>query len=81
MSHRRKQEDKRRLKKLYEKTKTYYGAGAYYDSKKNRYIRYSMDHNLTTYFKKVGNHRVRRAEECKNGKFYRRIFDYWWTIL
>ena len=41
MSYRRKQEENRRLNKLYNKTKNGYGAGVYYDDTKDRLIRYS----------------------------------------
>jgi hypothetical protein len=41
MSYKRKAADKRRLKKLHEATKQGYGAGAYYDYRKGRIVRYS----------------------------------------
>lgn len=41
MSYHRSQERNRRLKKLYNETKNSYGAGAWYDEKKGRYIKYS----------------------------------------
>lgn len=39
MGYRRAKERNRRLKKLYDETKNGYGAGAYYNEKKKRYIK------------------------------------------
>lgn len=41
MGYRRSQERNRRLKKLYNETKNSYGASAWYDEEKGRYIKYS----------------------------------------
>ena len=38
MGYRGSQERNRRLKKLYDETNNWYGAGAYYDEDKKRYI-------------------------------------------
>ena len=37
MSYRRKQEEKHRLKKLYNETKSWYGTGVYYDEDKETF--------------------------------------------
>ena len=83
MSHRRKSEDKRRLKRLYEKTKNSYGAGAWYSDKKNRFIRYSC-HNawLKRYCSKITRTRMKNILENSNSKAeYKKIFDYWWILI
>jgi len=83
MSHKRKKEDNRRLKKLYDETKNWYGAGAYYNEKKNRYIKYSC-HN--TWLKSHCQKMIRRKLKndfstgiSKGG--YKKFFDYWWELL
>jgi len=82
MSHKRKTEDKHRLKKLYEETKNYYGAGVWFNKDKNRYIRYSChSKGLKRYCKKVIRRRIKNIEVSPKGNGYRRIFDYWWELL
>lgn len=83
MSHKRKREDNRRLKKLYNETKNGYGAGAQYSEKKNRYIRYSC-HNawLKARCRKLTRKRLKNdidAPISKGG--YKKFFDYWWELL
>lgn len=79
-------EEKRRLKKLYDETKTRYGSGAWYSERKNRYIRYSLSDgnrsgNLKRYFSRVGNRRIRRLnDELPKKSLYKRYFDLWWTL-
>ena len=83
MSHRRKSEDKRRLKKLYEETKHQYGTGVWYNDKKNRFIRYSC-HNtwLKRHCSKITRTRMKNILENSNSKAeYKKIFDYWWILL
>ena len=74
MGYRRSKERNRRLKKLYDETKNWYGAGAYYDEDKKRYIRYSPCKNsgYTKYLRKVANRKVRRSKDClKHGHIVR----------
>lgn len=83
MSHRRKTEDKRRLKRLYEETKHQYGTGVWYSDKKNRFIRYSC-HNawLKRYCSKITRTRMKNILENSNSKAeYKKIFDYWWILI
>ena len=81
MSHKRSTEDKRRLKRLYDETKNSYGAGAYFNERKNRYIRYSC-HNewFKTYSRKIVRRKLKNNEDLIHGNSYKKIFDYWWTI-
>ena len=81
MSHRRKEEDKHRLKKLYNKTHSSYGAGAYYDNQKERYIRYSC-HNerIKTHCRRITRRRLKREEAKCNNCTYKKMYDYWWEI-
>lgn len=82
MSHKRKIEDKHRLKKLYEETKNSYGAGAWFNKNKNRYIRYTC-HNkwLKKYCSKAIRRKMKNMEVSPKGNDYRKIFDYWWELL
>ena len=83
MSHRRKTEDKHRLKRLYEETKHQYGTGVLYDDKKNRFIRYSChDAWLKKYCSKITRTRMKNILENSNSKAeYKKIFDYWWILI
>ena len=77
---------KMKLKKLYHETISMYGAGAYYDEKKDRLIRYSCN---SSSLRRSLNRIVRR--KLNQGKYreipylsdgqYRKIVDYWWTLL
>lgn len=83
MSHKRKREDNRRLKKLYEDTKNSYGAGAYYDDRKKRYVRVYVRRSHTKKdYKRYSNKRLRQNRSVVlRGNKYRRVFDYWWELL
>lgn len=78
-------ERNRRLKKTYDETKHYYGSGVYYDDKKKRYIRYypSSKTGYTKYLRRISNKRVRRMDYDDVLKYgqYRKMFDYWWTLI
>ena len=82
MSHKRKTEEKRRLRRLYDETKNSYGAGAYFDERKNRYVRYSVSGRggRAKYLRMVGNRKVRRAKKTSDHGGYRKVFDYWWEL-
>ena len=83
MGYRRSNERNRRLKKLYDETKNWYGAGAYYDEDKKRYIRYSPCRNsgYAKYLRKVANRKVRRSKDCLKHGSYRKVYDYWWELF
>jgi len=83
MSHRRKSEDKRRLKRLYEETKFRYGVGVWYSDKKDRFIRYSCHTAwLKKYCSKITRKRMKTIfENSKSKAEYRKIFDYWHALL
>lgn len=68
----------KKLKLLYLKTKNYYGCGAYYN--KGRLIKYTCS---SSYWKNHSNRIIRRKKLLKinNGAQYKKLFDYWWTIL
>lgn len=89
MSYQRKQEDKRRLNKLYASTRQSCGAGAYYDQRKDRIIRYSYaDKGRGRYLKRLSSRAVRRQDTNEDSPpapgaraAYRRTFDYWWNLF
>ena len=84
MSYRRSKERNKRLKRLYEQTKHSYGSGAWYDDRKDRYIRYYPTNRTgyTKYLRRLSNRRVRRMKEfALNGSQYKKIYDYWWSLL
>ena len=84
MSYQRARERNRRLKKLYDKTKNGYGAGAWYDEKKERYIRYFChDKDLKKQCRRTTRRRLkqRHCGERLNRGAYKKVFDYWWELL
>lgn len=83
MSYRRSKERNRRLKKLYDKTKNYYGCGVWYNDKKGRYIRYYPSNvtGYTKYLRRLSNRKVRKTKDIPNGNAYKRVFDYWWELF
>lgn len=82
MSYKRKQKEKQKLEKLYKNTKNSYGAGAWYDERKGRYIRYSC-HNewLKTHSRRI----TRRKMKNETGRYsncsYKKFYDYWGKLL
>ena len=76
-----KKEENRRLKKLYKKTH-YWGSGVYYDEKKKRFVKMSLNGrgHTTKYFRKKANKKVRKYKGDLSHSDYRKVFDYWWTI-
>ena len=82
MSHKRKKEDNRRLHKLYDKTKYAYGAGAWYDEKKDRFIKYSCHDKWTrTHCRRITRRKLNRTFDQYQYNSYRKIYDYWWNII
>ena len=77
---------KNKLKKLYEDTKNYYSAGAYYDYHKKRIIKYSLNKKS---IRKLCNRTFRRRmkrtirgdyDNIPNGSTYKKYTEYWWAI-
>lgn len=83
MGYNRSIDDKRRLIKLYNKTKYSFGSGAYYNEKKKRFVRIypSNTSGFTKYLRRISNRRVRRSKELLNRCQYRKVYDYWWTLF
>lgn len=82
MSYRRSRERNRRLKKLYEETKHSYGAGAWYDEDKNRFIKYSCGgKKYKKYLKKLSSKKARRYKGDMQNCEYKKTFDYWWELF
>lgn len=84
MGYKQSKERNRRLKKLYESTKHSYGRGAYYDTKKKRFIRYTARRKSAypRFLRKKANRTVRRNKsESMNHGSYRKQFDYWWELF
>lgn len=82
MSYHRCQEDKRRLRKLYNKTKNDWGSGVWYDDKKKRYIRIYLSNvsGHSKYWRRVSNKKVRKTKILLRYNQYKKVFDYWWTL-
>lgn len=83
MGYRGSRERNRRLKKLYNETKNEYGAGAYYDEDKGRYVEYSPNRKSghTKYLRKLSNRKVRKSKDYLNHGAYRKMYDYWWELF
>ena len=86
MSHKRKQEDKRRLQKLYEEIGGGYPA-PYHDRETGRLIRFTRADfgNVTSYHKRQAAKKVRREpitpdSPAYRGADYRRLYDYLWEL-
>ena len=83
MGYKQSRERNRRIKKLYEQTRTSYARGAYYDKKKKRIIRYHMrqNSNVPRFYRKQANRAVRREKgDILNHGGYRKQYDYWWEL-
>lgn len=81
MSYQRKREEKKRLKQLYDKTKTFYGSGAWYDEEKGRYVQYWIAPRRKKLYKKIANKKVRKHKGDLQGNSHRKVFDLWWELL
>ena len=84
MSYKRARERNRRLKKLYDKTKNSYGAGAWYDEEKERYIRYFChDKDLKKTCRRTTRRRLKQQHlgANLNRGAYKKVFDYWWELF
>ena len=82
MSHRRSQEDRRRMLALYAVTRHSMRGGAYYDRRKGCICRYTWNKNgITKYLRRCGNRAVRRAGVALHGGEYRRLYPYWWELF
>jgi len=79
MSHRRKMEEKHRLKHLYHQTQSFYETGVYYDEDKKRYIRWYAPRRAK-YYRRISNKKVRHTKYLVNGNTYKKYFDYWWEL-
>ena len=75
MGYRRHYEDKQRLKKLHNETKGSFYAGAYFDDKKHRYVRFSPSKTpgFTKYLRWQANKRERRHGEIANHSQYKKL--------
>lgn len=80
MGYRRKRDEKRRLKRLYEKTHkhSYKLGGAWYNPRKRRYVRVvsTRTTGLTKELRRHCNKRIRRSEDIPNGNAYRKVSEY-----
>lgn len=82
MGYFRKIEDKKRLKRLYSKTKNQCSCGVYFNSHKKRYIKYSISDCscAPSFYKKASNRRVRYSNNVGNHNAYKREYEYNWKI-
>lgn len=76
-----------RLKRLYHATKSSWGAGAYYDKKRSRIRKYSLN---SAALRRALNRSLRRklkenVDSVKYEQFspgaYRKMKDYWWELM
>lgn len=80
MSHRRKEEENKRLKKLHDNK-----GNAYYDEDKKRYIRY-YDSGRKWCRKKALKRASARAIRYSKDSFqqhnrHKRLYEYWWSLF
>lgn len=82
MSYKRKQIEKHKLKKLYDETWHSYSAGAYYDDRKNRFIKYSC-HNrwLRAHCRRISRRRMNKEGNLYSRGSYNRVYDYWRELI
>lgn len=83
MGYRRSRNERKKLKKLYRKTKNSCRGGAWYNDDKERYIRYSASNTpgYSKYLRKLSNRKLRHSNDVLNYGLYRKIFDYWWVLF
>ena len=91
MNHLAKEEEKRRLEKLYNKTGRFLiGPGAFKNDKRGgvltRGYPYSTNHkNIKKWFRRHSNRKFRRGknenENLMNGNQHKKHFDLWWTLF
>jgi len=83
MSHKRKAEDNKRLKKTYEETKNWYGPGVWYDEKTGRYYRLDFTNKwLKRQCSKVARRKLKNSDYIFTKKSgYKKLFDYWWELF
>ena len=87
MSWRRSEEQKRRDKNLYRHTKYKYARGVWYDSEKDRFVRFQMSRNgrgnRVAYVKRKCNRTVRRNKMFISGGkgSYRKMSEFWWEVF
>lgn len=81
MSHIRKTEDNRRMKKLWNETKTWYACGCW-KGDDGRYRKYWPHKSRKKPLRIISNRKFRRRkEEIFFGKgTYRRVYDLWWQL-
>lgn len=80
MSYRRKQEDNRRLKQKYKIAGTHYRAGIYFNTDKNRFMRYYFSPAIKKFFKRQAAKKVRKYRHHLHGNEYRKVDAYWWHV-
>ena len=83
MAYKQAKNRRRRLTKTWEATKTKCCGGVWYDEERDRYIRFTAS-NTPGYAKqlrRISNKKVRKAADVGNHGYYRREFDYKWTLF
>jgi len=84
MSYFRKQEDKKRLKHIYENGGNGWCTGVgFYRGRLMKWYPYSSNYNRKKFYCNVCNRRVRRmnGDYNLNRGQYKKMFDLWWTLL
>jgi hypothetical protein len=85
MSYKRKRDENRRLRKLYEQTHkhSYAFGGAWYNPRKGRYVRVTSS-NRSGYPKRLRqmcNKRIRRTRDIPNGSAYKKVSEYQYLLF
>ena len=78
----RKEEDKRRLKKLCENSSKGYPQPAYYDDRKGRYIRFWKSDGAASAWaivKRISRRRI-RCRSKRVGYYNKKLDDLWWNF-
>lgn len=83
MGYKQAQNRKKRLIKTYNKTKTSYGSGVWYDADRGFYYKYyaSNTPGYTKTLKRRSNKKIRRSRELINHSAYKRVYDYRWILF
>ncbi len=79
MLYKAKQEEKKRLEKLMNETKSRYRGGAYFDKKKSCFFRYKVKDSYK-YYKKKNNKAIRRNPDVGNGNHFKKLNEFWWDV-
>jgi hypothetical protein len=82
LAYKQARERNKRLKKLAKDTDHAYGAGAWYNENKGRYIKYQVgSQKFRKYLRRQSSKKARQYKGDLAHSDYKKTFDYWWTLL